>query len=60
MNKFKKGDKVERIEDSFQGMDVGDTATVTLIVDTITIMLDKYGGSHSATKFKLIPREWDD
>lgn len=51
------GDTVERTEDSFEGMEVGDKATVIKTEEDSaggTIRLDKYNGGHSAKKMKVI------
>lgn len=58
-NIIKIGDEVERIEDSFNGMEVGDKATVIRRKkDTFgeTIYLDRYNGGHTAKKFKVISK----
>lgn len=51
--KFKIGDKVLRIKDKHNGMNIGDIGTVT-IISTIAIELKEYSGSHNIENFELV------
>lgn len=53
MAKFKVGDRVRRIIGSHQGMQVGDTATISK-VSTTSISLSEYSGTHSFSNFELV------
>lgn len=59
MAKFKKGDKVKRIEGGFRDMGVGDTDTVVHANDD-EVILDRFGAGHSPSSLTLIEEaSWD-
>lgn len=59
MAKFKKGDKVKRIEGWFRDMGVGDTDTVVR-ADDEEVLLEKFGAGHSPSTLTLIGEaSWD-
>lgn len=59
MAKFKKGDKVKRIEGCYEGMSVGDIDTV-LHANDDEVLLDKFGAGHSPASLTLIENaSWD-
>jgi hypothetical protein len=53
---FKIGDKVRRIRDSFGGMETGDVATVSGVLNTGDLQLIEYSGNHSVFNFELVKK----
>jgi hypothetical protein len=59
MSKFKVGDKVRRISNSFRGMTVGDTAIIKKINVSGNLMFIEYRDSlHNFRNFELVSREF--